>query len=128
MPQNVTGRITMVLADAATPGLRFKLKSDLEFELATENEPGDAVAQNTGIVGQEIAGQQITPSVTIKMVASEAIGEGIEVFAAAAGKIQLLPVAAGTYFRLGKSLEAASADNSIIEILPEGITEPVIVV
>lgn len=128
MPQNVTGRISMVLADASTPGLRFKLKTDAEFELATASEVGDAVAQNTGAVGDDVAGQQITPSRTIKMVANEAITLGEDVFAAAAGKIQDTPVAVGTHFKIGKALQAASGDGSIIEILPAKVFETLVIV
>lgn len=51
-----------------------------------------------------------------KMVASEAITAGEQVFQAAGGKVQDLPVAAGTYKLVGTALTAAGADGDIIEV------------
>lgn len=53
---------------------------------------------------------------TVKMVASEAITAGEDVFAAAGGKVQDLPVAAGTYYKVGRALTAAAADGDEIEV------------
>src|SRR5262245_9869216 len=55
---------------------------------------------------------------TKKMVASGAIGEGVKVYGAAGGKIG---TAAGANLE-GISLEAATADNDVIEVLPLGPT------
>ena len=50
------------------------------------------------------------------MVASEAITAGSEVYAAANGKVQDQPTAAGTYFKVGRALTASSADGDRIEV------------
>ena len=50
------------------------------------------------------------------MVASEAITAGAKVYTAAAGKVQNEPAVAGTYYQVGKALEAATADGDVIEI------------
>jgi len=55
---------------------------------------------------------------TLEITAATAFAAGVDVFAAADGKVQVLPVAGGTYRRVGKSLEAATADGDIVEILP----------
>lgn len=55
---------------------------------------------------------------TREITAAGAIDVNTDVFQAADGKIQALPVAAGDYRRIGKSLEAAAGDGSIIEVLP----------
>ena len=55
---------------------------------------------------------------TFEMIAAGAITSGVDVYAAADGKIQALPADAGTYRRIGKALEAATADGDIIEVLP----------
>jgi len=57
------------------------------------------------------------------MVASAAIAEGDLVVmadvttAANKGKIRTLPTAVGTYYIVGKALEAATADGDIIEVM-----------
>jgi hypothetical protein len=53
---------------------------------------------------------------TKKMVASEAITAGEQVFGAAAGKVQDLPTAAGTYYCVGTALTAAGADGDVLEV------------
>lgn len=55
---------------------------------------------------------------TFEMIAAGAITADADVYAAADGKIQALPAGAGTYRRIGKALEAATADGDIIEVLP----------
>lgn len=58
------------------------------------------------------------PDDSIEIMAAGAFNAGDDVFAAAGGKVQGLPVGAGTYRRIGKALEAATADGDIVEILP----------
>lgn len=53
---------------------------------------------------------------TKKMVASEAITAGEEVFTAASGKVQDRPSGSGTYYLLGIALTAAGADGDILEV------------
>lgn len=50
------------------------------------------------------------------MVASEPITAGVKVYTSADGKIQNEPGAAGTYYQVGKALDAAAADGDVIEI------------
>jgi hypothetical protein len=53
---------------------------------------------------------------TVLMVASAAITAGAQVVTAADGKIRTLPVATGTYHIIGRALEAAGADNDVINV------------
>jgi len=55
---------------------------------------------------------------TRKMVASEPIAAFAEVFTAASGKVQDAPTVAGTYYRVGRALQAASADGDLLEVDP----------
>lgn len=55
---------------------------------------------------------------TLPAIASEAITQGEEVFTAASGKLQDLPVSAGTYYSVGYAYTAASGDNEVFEIIP----------
>lgn len=56
---------------------------------------------------------------SLTMVASEAMATaGVRVFAAANGKISLLPAAAGTYYCVGQLLTTAAADGSEVQVDP----------
>ena len=63
---------------------------------------------------------------TKKMVASEAITAGEQVFAAANGKVQDLPAAAGTYYCVGTALTAASTDEilEVADCVPFAVVVP----
>lgn len=50
------------------------------------------------------------------MVASEEIVVGEELFTASGGKVQDLPVSAGTYYSVGYALNAAAANNDLVEV------------
>ena len=54
---------------------------------------------------------------TMLVVAAESITAGEEVYTAADGKVQDLPTDAGTYYRVGMALKAASTDD-VFEIDP----------
>ncbi len=60
-----------------------------------------------------------TAAGTCKMVASEAITAGADVFAAASGK-----VAASGGLKIGTALDAATANNDVIEVLRDGASNP----
>jgi hypothetical protein len=51
-------------------------------------------------------------------VASEAITLTDELYTADGGKVQDLPTAAGTYYKIGRPLQAAGADGDVIEFEP----------
>jgi hypothetical protein len=63
---------------------------------------------------------------TKKMVASAAIAAGVRVFAAAGGKVRVLPAGAGSYPCVGIALTAATDDNHIIEVA-DCVSFPVVV-
>lgn len=73
----------------------------------------DNVEASTGL-GQTV--YLLGKGCTKKMVASEAIDAGERVFQAASGKVQDLPVGAGTYKCVGTALTKATADGHIIEV------------
>lgn len=68
--------------------------------------------------GDLLATRLLNDAGTFEMTAAGAISADADVFAAADGKIQALPAAAGTYRKIGKAIEAATADGDIIEVLP----------
>lgn len=67
----------------------------------------------TEVVGVELLG---SANRTLLMVASEAIAYGDDVYPADDGKVQGLPAAAGTYYKVGIALTAAAADEDELEV------------
>jgi hypothetical protein len=55
---------------------------------------------------------------TLRCVASEAIAITDELYSAAGGKVQNLPAGAGTYYKVGRPLQAAGADGDVLEFEP----------
>ncbi len=53
-----------------------------------------------------------------RAIASEAIALTDELYTAANGKVQNLPVGAGTYYKVGRPLTTAAADGDLIEFAP----------
>ena len=55
---------------------------------------------------------------TLEMTAAGVINAGAKVFAAPDGKVQALPATAGTYRLIGMAMQAATAENAVIEVMP----------
>lgn len=72
------------------------------------------IAQNAGVSGDLINVKLRTANGTHKAIAAAAITRGASVFSAAAGKVS---VSAAGAFNLGLALEAATANNDVIEIM-----------
>jgi hypothetical protein len=53
---------------------------------------------------------------TVIMVGVEAVAAGADVYTAASGKVQDLPTANGTYWKVGKALTACTGDNDAFEV------------
>ncbi len=124
------GSITRI-ADAAiaTRNLLVKVGSTanhIAVMAAVTNVPIGVCIDKPGI-GDEIAVKLLgCADETLEMVAGEAIGAGVRVFAGASGKVTLLPAGAGTYFCVGTAITAAGADADPIEVDP-CIPYPVVV-
>lgn len=112
-------------AAAMTFGATVKLSSDtyalagaadIGVGVLTRNVNADEVVQPR----RPSAGGQV-------MIAAGAINPGDQVVAAANGKVQTLPTAAGTYVRRGIAFGAAAADGDLIEVEPQRWGETVTV-
>lgn len=79
------------------------------------------------LIGEPCAVNGLCGCETREITAADEITVNADVYQAADGKIQALPVAAGTYHRIGKALEAAAGADSIIEVLPYRTGETVTV-
>jgi len=90
-----------------------------------DNDAADAVpigSTNSAVAsGEPVSVATVNAEGTIEVTAAGAITNGAAVYAAADGKVQALPVIAGTYYRIGVACEDAAADGDIIEVLPSGV-------
>lgn len=109
------------LADAAlaTRHLCVKVGSDVnhvavaaaaDIALGVSNDAAEAAEDpvNVQILGRADG--------TILMTASGAIALGAMVVTDASGKIRTLPASTGTYYIIGRALEAAAADGDVINV------------
>ncbi len=55
---------------------------------------------------------------TVLMVASAAIAAGAELFTAAGGEVQAEPTVAGTYYKVGRAVDASTAAHQELEVEP----------
>ena len=55
---------------------------------------------------------------TVPVVAKVAITLDADLYGTADGKVGIKPTAAGTYWRVGRAMQAADAENDVIEMLP----------
>lgn len=70
--------------------------------------------------GEPVAVKLLNHPGTVEVVAAGALAAGAIAYAAADGEVSAIPVTSGTYRKIGVALEAATADQDVIEILPYG--------
>lgn len=83
--------------------------SDTLCPIGTIDDEASAAEENVAV-------QLLGKGPTKRMVASEAITVGDEVWTAASGKVQDRTATAGTYWIVGTALSAASGDGEIFEV------------
>lgn len=117
MPYN-EGILTFTTGADVVAHRLVKLSSgNVIHNTATATDDPIGVTERDADSGDNVAVKPVNYSGTVEITAAGAISQGADVYAAAAGKVQALPTAAGTYRKIGIALEAATADGDIIEIL-----------
>ena len=119
MARQVENGMVPMLAGATVAAFRLVKLSTAKVvhNTATSTDVPIAVSQDAAADdGSRITVRDLKAGGTHKVTAAGAVTAGADVYAAAAGKVQALPEAAGTYRRVGQALEAASDDGEIIEI------------
>jgi hypothetical protein len=118
MSQFVHGPTKSFPANAAIAKfLRVKLLSTGKFDTAGAADIDLGTLEEASFVAGDMRAIRLRNAEgTKKMVANGAITLGVDVFAAASGKISATP----SGFHLGMALEAATADGDVIEVLPGG--------
>lgn len=102
----------LIWKEGSTPGTGAALCGAADKPLGTIDniESDTGIAQNVWLFG--------TGECTRKVIASEAITIGQDIYTAASGKVQNQPASAGSYWKVGRALTAAGADGDVIEIEP----------
>ena len=108
-------------ADAAiaTRYLVVKIGSDIDhIAVAGTADIALGIASDEAAAAEDLVAVQLlgSSSETRKVVASAVIAAGDFVVTAAAGQVRTLPATTGTYFILGRALNAAAAAGDIVEI------------
>lgn len=85
---------------------------------ATATDDPIGVSAFYGASGDVISVQGLSGEEPVEVTAAGAFSAGVSLYAAADGKVQALPSASGTYRRVGKSAEAATADGDIVLMIP----------
>jgi hypothetical protein len=111
------------LADAAltTRFLVVKVGTDIDHIAAcgANDDPLGICTDEPSAAEREVNVDLLgTAKSTRKAVASEAITAGDRIFTAAAGKVSDLSAVAGTYYCIGRALQAAAVDGDVIEFEP----------
>lgn len=120
---HATGRIGHLLADAALTTRYLLVKSGSDsghFAACGASDLPLGVCIDEPSAAEEPATIAFLGafSGTIKMVGSEAISAGADVYAAASGKVQDQPASAGTYYRVGRAVTACTGDGDAFEVTP----------
>jgi hypothetical protein len=117
MSQYVDGNVKTFIADEAIAvHLRVKLDADGRITVAglTDKEIGTAITPAFA-AGEPVSVKLRSGAGTHKMVAIEPLAAGATLYTETGGKVQ--DTAQATSFQIGTALEAATADNDVIEVL-----------
>lgn len=120
---HATGRIGHLLADAALTTRHLLVKSGSD---AAHFAACGAADKPLGLCIDEPSGAEEPATIaflgaapgTVRMVGSEVIAAGADVYTAASGKVQDEPASAGTYYLVGRAVNACAGDADTFEVTP----------
>lgn len=116
MSQYIEGSCkTFTTGEAIAQSLRVKLHTDGTVLIAGLADKDIGTAEHYAASGARLAVRLRTAPGTAKMVAKEAISVASPVYTEAGGKVQDTNEA--TSFLIGIAMEAATAENDVIEVL-----------
>ncbi len=114
------GPLTRTAGTGGVNGQRLvKLSSGtVVYCTATATDDPIGVTLYAAVAGDPVAVKTLNDQGSLELEAAGAISLDADIFAGALGKITALPATPGTYRRVGKALQAATADGDVIEALP----------
>lgn len=114
MSQQNNGIKTLPAAGTIGIGERVIVNASGQWAQAGVTTKAHAIALRSVTVGQPLPAQLLSCSGTIRMKAAVAITAGAKVYGGAVGKINVT----STNCLEGYAVEAATADNDLIEVIP----------
>lgn len=118
MSINDYGTGTHTCGQDVVEGRRVVLNSSDLIVYADATTAGHGITKMGAESGEDVAVNYPNKPGTTYVTAADGFNVGQDVYAAANGKVQALPIAAGTYFKVGVAQEAAAEDGDLVEILP----------
>lgn len=117
------GRTFYSSAALATRYLLGKVGADkdhIAVVAATADEPIGVMTDEASAAEEPVGVEPLGNSLrTLPVVASAAIALDVDLYQTATGKVSIKPTVAGTYWKVGKSVEASTADGDVIEMIPQ---------
>lgn len=114
MSYNDYGIGTHTCGEDVVEARRVKLNSSDQVVYADADALGMGLTRNYAESGDDVAVAYYNKPGTHHATAAGAITLAADVYAAADGKVQALPTAAGDYIKVGVALEAAAEDGDVI--------------
>lgn len=109
-----TGTRPFAASAAITQFARVKIEAAGTVVTAGLTEVGDGIAQTAALAANDVIAVKLwNSSGTFKMIAKEAIAGAATLYTEAGGKVQ--DTAEATSYPFARSIEAATAENDIIE-------------
>ena len=119
MARRESGKITLPVGAAAVQPYRLlKTPTAAEHNTAAATDEPLGVTQAYAPAGGVVMTRLLNDPGTFEIEAAGAASAGDKAFAAADGKVQALPAAAGDYRQIGIFLTAPGADGDVVEVLP----------
>lgn len=118
MSYNDYGIGTHTCGEDVAEARRVKLNSSDELVYADADALGIGVTRNDCEDGEDVGVAYYNKPGTHHIMVTEPVTVGVDLYAAADGKVSLLPAEAGDYIKVGVALEAAGAAGDVIEMLP----------
>jgi len=114
------GPLTRTAGTGGVNGQRLVKLSSGTVVYCTATATDDPIGATLGYAaaGDPVAVKTLNDQGSLEVEAAGGIPLDADAFAAASGKISALPAVAGTYRRVGKVLQAATADGDVVQILP----------
>lgn len=88
------------------------------YNTATATDDPVGVADYDGVSGDLVNIISLNEAEPIEMTAGGAFSVDADLYAMADGKVGALPIANGTYRRVAKAIQAATADGDIVLVVP----------
>jgi len=113
----INGSITLTAGEALAANIVVKLSSG-NAVAGTANAVPVGISKYAAASGALVAIDTLNHEGTLEVIAGGAISQGADVYVGSDGKVTALSESAGTYYKVGVALEAATESGQKITIIP----------